>query len=145
MTLKPFAIDGGGGVPPEPDWRSLYSDVLDVATAHEEWGLVVRELQDAGTLAICNGHAVKRLVEFRVQYERASRQVAETGAIVKAKRTKVPAYSPYWVVMRQADEAIRVLEAELGLAPVRRGKATKVQRAKKNPRAADAYIKPAAG
>lgn len=134
-------IQGSDGVPVEPDWTSVYPDELDIAAAHEEWGVVMRELRDSGTLAVANSHAIKRLVEFRVQYERSSKHVAEHGPVLKGKRAKVGQWNPHWSVMRQADEAIRVLEAELGLAPTRRGKAVKVQRAKKAPRAADAYLK----
>lgn len=139
------SIDGGSGLPPEPDWTDLYNDEFDIAAAHEEWGIVVRELQDAGTVCVANGHSIKRLVHFRIQYERSSRHVAEHGPVLKGKRAKVGQWNPHWSVMRQADEAIRVIEAELGLAPTRRGKATKVTRVKKAPKAADAYLKPASG
>ena len=96
--------------------------------------------RDAGTLAVANGHAIKRLVDFRIQYERSSRHVAEQSPVTKAKRTGVPQYNLHWTVMRQADEAIRALEAALGVAPTSRGKATKVSRVKKAKRAADAYL-----
>ena len=139
MTLA--TIDGGEGLPPEPDWGSLFADELDLALAHEEWGIVVRELQESGVLSVANGHSIRRLVEYRIQYERASRHVAEHGPILKAKRAKVGQFNPYWSVMRQASEEIRVIEVELGLPPVRRGKTTKVQRGKKAPRAADSYLK----
>lgn len=138
------AVAGGEGVPPEPDWTSIFTDELDIVAARTEWGVAIRELQDAGVLTVANGHAIRRLVEFRVQYERAARHVAEHGAILPAKRAKVGQFNPYWAVMKHADEAIRVLEAELGLAPVRRGKAVKVQRTKKAARASDAYLKPVA-
>lgn len=142
MTLS--TIDGSDGAPPEPDWASIYCDEFDIAAAHEHWGIVTRELRDAGTLAVSNGSAIQRLVEFRVQYERASKHVAEHGAILPAKnkRAKVGQWNPFWSVMRQADKAIVVLEAELGLSPVRRGRAVKVQRGKKANRAADLYLKP---
>lgn len=133
-------IDGGDGAPAEPDWSAVYSDVLDVEAASREWGLVVREMRDAGTLAAVNGHAIKRLVEFRVQYERAAKHVAEIGAIRPAKRAKTGQWNPYWTVMRQADEAIRAIEAELGISPVRRGRAVKVQRGKRTATAADRYL-----
>jgi phage terminase small subunit len=70
-----------------------------------------------------------------VQYERAAKHVAEHGAILppKNKRTKVGQWNPFWSVMRQADKAILALEAELGLSPVCRGKAEKVQRGKTKP------------
>lgn len=140
MTFS--AIEGGEGSPNEPDWSSLYSDELDIAQAHQQWTIVLGELRDAGTLALANGHAMKRLVEFRVQYERSSRHVAEHGPVMKGKRAKIGQWNPHWSVMRQADEAIRVIEAELGISPVRRGKATKVERAKKAPRAADRFLRP---
>ena len=135
------AVLGGDGVPPEPDWRSIFSDYDDLACASVQWGLVIREMRDSNILTAANGHAIKRLVEFRVQYERAARQVAETGTILKAKRSRVPQYNPHWIVMRQADDNIRVAEIELGISPLRRGKAGKVQRAKKAARAADNFLK----
>lgn len=136
-------VSGGDGRPPEPDWRTIFTDDDDLAAAQEQWGIVTRELQDAGTLAVSNGHSIKRLVEFRVQYERAARHVAEKGAILQptSKKAKVGQWNPYWSVMRQADECIRVAEAELGIAPVRRGKAAKVNRGKKTPRAADKFLR----
>jgi phage terminase small subunit len=141
MTLKPVQVLlGGDGVPPEPDWTAIYTDEDERAAAHVEWGNVVREMRDAGTLAVANGHAIKRLVQFRMQYERAARHVAHNGAILQAKRAKVGQWNPYWAVMKHADEAIRLLEAELGIAPVRRGKARKTERRAKGARAADAYL-----
>jgi P27 family predicted phage terminase small subunit len=138
-------IAGGEGVPSEPDWSLIYKGADDVTVAHEEWGVVVREMQESGTITVANGHAIRRLVEFRVQYGRASGIVARQGAIVQAKRTRVPQINPYWVIMRQADEALKVLEAELGLAPVRRGRAAKVKREKRSERASDRYLKPVTG
>lgn len=138
-----FAVhDGGDGKPSEPDWSSIYADELDIYAAHEQWGIAVRELQDAGTLSVANGGSIKRLVEFRIQYERSSRHVAEHGPVLKGKRAKVGQWNPHWSVMRQAEEHIRQIEARLGIDPISRGKATKVVRGKKAPRAADSYLKP---
>lgn len=134
-------MTGGDGTPEEPDWSSIYSDELDVLAAHEEWGVVTRELQDAAALSVANGHSIRRLVEFRIQYERSAKHVAEHGPVLQAaKRAKVGQWNPYWSVMRQADEAIRVLEAELGLAPTRRGKITKAVRKQTRRRAADEFL-----
>lgn len=139
------SFPGGDGLPPEPDWPSLYSDELDIAAARETWGVKLRELKEAGGLVVANGDAIARLVQFTVVFNRASRHVAEMGAVLPAKGKRQPQYNPYWTVMKQADEAIRSAEAELGIAPTRRGKITKVDRAKKAARAADAFIgKPAA-
>lgn len=145
MMTKITAIDGGEGLPPEPDWSQLFTDEFDLAVARYEWGIVTRELRDAGVLALANGHSIRRLVEFRVQYERSAKHVAEKGSILAptSKKAKTGQWNPHWSVMRQADESIRVLEAELGLAPTRRGRTTKVQRGQKTKRAADNYLKPA--
>lgn len=141
MTVT--AINGGDGLPPEPDWSQIFSDEFDLALARSEWGVVTRELSTAGVLAVSNGHAVRRLIEFRVQYERSARHVAEKGAILAptSKKAKTGQWNPHWSVMRQADDAICALEAELGLAPTRRGKTTKVQRGKTSSRPADNYLK----
>ena len=137
---KLAVLDGGAGTPPEPQWSDTFSDVLDQATAHQIWGITIREMQAAGTLATANAHAIERLVHFRVQYDRAARTVAEEGPVLKAPRTGVPLYSPYWVVMIQADKALKVLEQELGLAPIRRGRAAKASHGKRAPRPADKFI-----
>ena len=45
-------INGGDGSPPEPDWSSIYADEFDIAAAHHEWGIVVRELRASVTLSV---------------------------------------------------------------------------------------------
>ena len=137
------AIGGGDGIPPEPEWGLHYSDVLDIEAARDEWGVVVREMQRAETLAVANGHAIRRLVEFRIQYLRAANHVAEHGAIIKAKTTgKGGQWNPNWSVMRQADDKIRALEAELGLAPRRRAAVVKAKRRPNRGSAAYDYLGP---
>ncbi|MCJ2132462.1 P27 family phage terminase small subunit [Methylobacterium sp. E-045] len=132
-------------MPPTPNWSQTFVDEIDLAFAHEEWTGVINEMTGRGILSVANGHAIKRLVEFRVVYDRAARQLAEQGPIIKAATTGVPQINPYWTVMKQADEAVRTAEAELGLSPVRRSKATKVEKKTKVARAADAFLKPVAG
>jgi phage terminase small subunit len=137
------AIQGGEGGPVEPDWRSIFSDPDDIAIATTNWATVTKEMREAGTLSAANAHSIRRLVEISVQYERSSRHVAEFGAILppKTKKAKVGQWNPHWSVVRQADECMRIAEAELGIAPIRRGKAGKVQRGKKAPRAADKFLR----
>lgn len=135
------SIEGGDGVSAEPDWSAIYADEFDIVSAHEEWGVVTREMKESGILAVANGHAIRRLVEFRIQYERASRHVAEHGPVLKGKRAKVGQWNPFWSVMNHASEKIIALEKALGISPDSRGKTTRVQRAKKAPRAADQYLK----
>jgi phage terminase small subunit len=141
--LKLDTVAGGDGCPPEPHWQDIFADELERAFAHEQWGTIMRDMHDAAILSVANGHAVRRLVEFRVQYERASRHVAENGAILPAAKAKIGQHNPYWTVMRRADEAIKLLEAELGLSPVRRGRAVKVTRLMKTQYPSDRYLKPA--
>ncbi|MDH3232213.1 MAG: P27 family phage terminase small subunit [Alphaproteobacteria bacterium] len=158
MTAKSnvvTSIKGGNGVPPEPQWSLHYSDELDVAAAQDEWGVIVREMETAETLAVANASAIRRLVMFRIQFERAANHVAEHGAILKPdavdkvvdkgkpkSKAKVGQWNPYWSVMRQADGAIRALEAELGLAPRRRATAAKAKRQVNRGRPADDYLSP---
>src|SRR5690349_13087819 len=140
MSYDPI-IDANGA-PPEPDWSALFDDDLDRVSAAEHWSATIRELRAEATLTIANGHAIRRLVESRVQYERAARHVAEHGAILKASKAKIGQFNPYWAVMKHASDEIRLLEAELGISPVRRSRATKVKREKKSERASDRYLNP---
>lgn len=136
------SIQGGDGAPPEPDWTRIYTDDLDVAAAREAWGVLVREMREAGTLAVGNGDAIARLVRFRLVFDRAGNNVAEVGAVLPPKGRRMAQYNPQWTVMKQADEAIRSLEAELGISPLRRAKVGKVSRGKKASSAADSYLGP---
>jgi hypothetical protein len=52
-------------------------------------------MREAGTLAVANGHAIRRLVEFGLQYDRSVARVAEQGTVIKAKRTGVPQINPH--------------------------------------------------
>lgn len=140
-------IIGGDGEPPEPDWRLIYANEDDLAAAFEQWRNIIRELKECQTLSVANGHAIRRLVDFRIQYERASRHVAEHGPVLKSKRrnVKVGQWNPFWAVLRHCEEVIRHLETELGISPLRRDRAGKVQKRGRQARAADAYLKKASG
>jgi P27 family predicted phage terminase small subunit len=142
MTLVavPFPKQEEPVAPREPDWKTIFSDDDDVTMAEELWKRIVTEMQEANTLALVNGFAIKRLVEFHVQYERAAMHIAEHGAAMKAQRRGVFKANLFWTIMRQASEMVTGLEAELGIAPVRRGKALKVNRQKRAVRAADNYL-----
>lgn len=147
MSMTLSTIEGGDGLPPEPDWQSIYDDELDIGTAHELWGVITREMSTAKTISVANGHAIKRLIEFHVQYEHSSRHVAEKGAILAptSKKAKVGQWNPHWSVMRQADDAMKMLESELGISPLRRGKTTKAERKQRKDRPSDAFLRPAGG
>ncbi|EHK54702.1 hypothetical protein [Allomesorhizobium alhagi] len=68
----------------------FFAEASDAEASHEQWSIVCRELQDGGTLAISNGHAIKRLVKFRVQFEQSSCH----GPIITAKRAKIGLWNP---------------------------------------------------
>lgn len=141
--MKVVAIDGTGEIVPEPDWESLFSDVLEVAAAREHWRVITTELRERQLMAPGNSHALQRLIVAYVLYDRALREVAEHGAVSKPKRGNSRAIartSPHFTVMREAASDAGVLEQEFGLSPRRRAAATKVQNAKKAPRAADSYL-----
>lgn len=136
-------IIGGDGEPIAPDWHLIYSNEDDLEIARAQWGEVIREMREAQILTVANGHAIRRLIDFRIAYERASRHVAEHGPVFapKSKRAKQGQWNPQWGVMRHAEEAIRHLETELGISPLRRSRAGKVQKRDRAARASDAYLK----
>jgi P27 family predicted phage terminase small subunit len=139
--MKP--VENAGSIVPEPDWESLFSDVLEVASAIEHWRVLTTELRERQLLAPGNAHALQRLVVAYVLYDRAVREVAEHGAVSKPKRGNSRAIartSPHFTVMREAASDAASLEAEFGLSPRRRAAAGKVQNGKKAPRAADGYL-----
>lgn len=143
--MKPRVNHGGDGAPPEPDWQDVYTDPLDIEAAGHEWGLVIRELQGVETLTVANGHMIERLVKLRIQWRRADRHVAEHGPVFPPKgRAKTGQWNPYWTVWRQCDEAMRLIEGELCLPPLRRAKAGKAPKAKKAAKASDEFLGPAA-
>jgi P27 family predicted phage terminase small subunit len=136
-------IENTGALVPQPDWESLFSDVLEIAAAREHWRVVSTELRERQLLSQGNAHALQRLVVAYVLYDRAAREVAENGAVTKPKRGNSRAIartSPHFTVMREAASDAASLEAEFGLSPRRRAAAGKVQNGKKAPRAADGYL-----
>jgi P27 family predicted phage terminase small subunit len=136
-------IEGTGAIVPEPDWQSLFSDVLEIAAAKEHWRIITTELKDRQLLAAANGHAIQRLVCAYLMHDRMYRHVAEAGPVMKPRRGNAKAIariSPYFTAMREAGSDAATLEAELGVSPRRRGAAVKAERRVKRERAADAYL-----
>lgn len=137
-------IDGTGDIVPEPDWESLFTDVLEVNQAREHWRTITVELKDRQLLSPSNSHALQRLVVAYVLYDRSLREVAEQGAVMKPRRGNSKAIartSPHFSAMRELSSDAMALEAEFGLAPRRRASAGKVQNGKQKPRAADRFLR----
>src|SRR6185312_1429396 len=136
-------IEGTGSIVVEPDWESLFSDVLEIAAAKEHWRIVTTELKDRQLLAAANGHSTQRLVCAYLMFDRMYREVAETGVVMKPRRGNSKAIarvSPYFTAMREAGSDAATIEAELGISPRRRGTAVKAERKQRRERAADAYL-----
>lgn len=140
-------VQGTGDVTPEPHWRMLLTDDLEIAAAGEYWRLVTTEMRDRNTLSPTNRHAIQRLVLAYINFDRSSREVAENGAVTKPRRGNTKAIariSPHFTAMREAGSDAATLEAELGLSPRRRSTAAKVERKARSARASDAYLRPVA-
>lgn len=136
-------IEGSGQIVPEPDWESLFSDVLEISSAHEHWRVVTTELKDRSLMSAGNAHALQRLVVSYVIYDRALREVAEHGAVTKPKRGNTRAIartSPHFSVMREMASDSAILEAEFGLSPRRRSVASKAEKKTTVKRASDTYL-----
>lgn len=141
-------IEGTGSIVVEPDWESLFSDVLEIAAAKEHWRIVTTELKDRQLLAAANGHSIQRLVCAYLMFDRMYREVAETGVVSKPRRGNnkaIARISPYFTAMREAGSDAATLEAELGISPRRRGSAVKAERKQRKERASDGYLGKASG
>ncbi|WP_338928374.1 P27 family phage terminase small subunit [Roseomonas mucosa] len=142
-------IAGPGADIEEPDWELLIPEREDGnhdllrQMAHREWVRVTNELRDMQTLSPVNRHSVQRLVLAYIRYDLAASMVMKFGAVVAAKRTKVPQLNIWQVEMRAADADAVGHEMELCLNPRRRASAGKVQRRTKRATAADGYLKKA--
>lgn len=136
-------VPGTGEIVPEPHWRMLLTDDLEIEAAADHWRRITAEMRERTTLAPSNGHAIQRLVLAYVMFDRASREVAEHGAVTKPRRGNTKAIarvSPHFTVMREAASDAASLEAELGLSPRRRNTAAKVERKARSARASDSYL-----
>jgi P27 family predicted phage terminase small subunit len=130
-------------MPPEPNWAHYYDDAEKRERAHTNWLEICHALRDAGGLAVSNGHAILRLISLRLEYDFSMQDVAARGVVIPETRKRFAHTNPHFRVMRQIDETIRQLEAELGISPVRRGRIGKIQKRQTKARAADEFLKPA--
>ena len=137
-------VDGGNGSFPEPDWSLIFSDELDIEAAREHWRAITIELRENDKLAPVNAHQIKRLVISYVMFDLATRRLIEESPVIKAKRTKLAQYNPWFTVWKDANAIASTHEAELTLNPRRRINGGKVQRKVKRVTAADAYLRPVA-
>lgn len=136
-------IEGTGTIVVEPDWHSLFSDVLDIDAAQEYWRLITTELRDRQLLSPANGHSIQRLICAYLMFDRMYREVAENGVVTKPRRGNSKAIariSPFFTALREAGADASNIEAELGISPRRRGSAVKAERKQRKERASDGYL-----
>lgn len=136
-----IAIDGGDGVPPEPNWRSIFGRAPDREAAAGYWRSVISEMRAAEKLAVANAHSIKRLVVAYVTFDISAREVLKTGPVMKAKKTGVPTYNPWWTTMSNAASQAQALEKELCISPRDRGNGAKIEKKARRATGADRYLR----
>ncbi|MEH3121105.1 MAG: hypothetical protein PGN16_03850 [Sphingomonas phyllosphaerae] len=87
-------IAGGDGIPPEPNWRTIFGRAPDREAASAYWKSIISEMRGAEKLAVANAHTIKRLVVAYVTYDISAREVLKMGPVIKAKKTGVPTLLP---------------------------------------------------
>jgi len=137
-----IAIDGGDGVPPEPNWRSIFGRAADREAAAAYWRSIVSEMRGAEKLAVANSHSIMRLVVAYVTFDLSAKEVLKSGPVMKAKKTGVPTYNPWWTTMSNAASQAQALEKELCISPRERNSGGKIQKSAKRTTGADRYLKP---
>ena len=115
-------LPGGDGVPPEPNWRTIFGRAPDREAAAAYWRSIISELRTAEKLAVANAHSIKRLVVAYVTYDISAREVLKMGPVIKAKKTGVPTYNPWWTTMSNADSQAAALEKALCITPRERAR-----------------------
>lgn len=121
-------IAGSDGIPPEPNWRSTFGRAADRTAASAYWKEIIGEMRAAEKLAVANAHSIKRLVVAYVTYDISAREVLKMGPVMKAKKTGVPTYNPWWTTMSNAASQAEALEKQLCISPRDRASGAKVER-----------------
>ncbi len=135
-------LPGGDGTPPEPNWRAIFGRADDRAAASSYWKGIISEMRAAEKLAVVNAHSIKRLVVAYVTYDISAREVLKSGPVMKAKKTGVPTYNPWWTTMSNAASQAQAIEKELCVSPRDRNSGGKVTKTTRKKTGADAYLKP---
>lgn len=139
-----IAIDGGDGVPPEPNWRHIFGRAADREAAAAYWRSIISEIRGAEKLAVANSHSIMRLVVAYITFDLSAKEVLKSGPVIKAKKTGVPTHNPWWTTMSNAASQAQALEKELCISPRERNSGGKVAKTARRATGADAYLKPRA-
>jgi hypothetical protein len=76
-----------------------------------------------------------------VTFDISAREVLKSGPVMKAKRTGVPTYNPWWTTMANANSQASALEKELCISPRERGAGAVVAKKSRRTTGADRYLK----
>jgi phage terminase small subunit len=139
-----ITIDGGDGTPPEPSWRGIFGRAADREAAAAYWRSIISEMRGAEKLAVANSHSIVRLVVAYVTFDLSAKEVLKLGPVIKARRTGVPTFNPWWTTMSNAASQAQALEKELCISPRERNNGGKVVRKERKQTGAAAYLKPVA-
>lgn len=134
-------IQGGDGVPPEPNWRVIFGRAADRKAASAYWQAVTSEMKGAEKLAVANAHAITRLVVAYVTYDLSAKEVLKLGPVILSKKTRVPTYNPWWTTMSNAASQAEALEKQLCITPRERGAGAKVERKTRQRTTGAGYLK----
>ena len=137
-----IAIDGGDGLPPEPNWTRFFGRKADREAASDHWQRIISEMRGAEKLAVANTHAIQRLIVAYITFDISAKEVLKLGPAIKAPRTKVLTYNPWWTTMQNAASTAASLEKELCISPRDRNSGGKVAKTARRKTGADAYLKP---
>lgn len=138
-------LPGGDGVPPEPNWRTIFGRAADRESAAAYWRSIISEMRAAEKLAVANAHSIKRLVVAYVTYDISAKEVLKSGPVIKARKTGSPTHNPWWTAMSNASSQAQALEKELCVSPRDRNSGGKIEKATRRRTSADAYLKPRNG
>jgi P27 family predicted phage terminase small subunit len=129
---------------PVPNLGLILDDPAEVDEAMRAWRRVVISMWEAETLTAVNAPLVQQLVIIYALYERAVREVAANGAILKPKKGSTRAIariSPHFTAMCKLSTDALAIESALGLTPRSRGKVTKRARGRGGrPSASDEFL-----
>jgi P27 family predicted phage terminase small subunit len=129
---------------PLPNLGLILDDQAEVDEAMRAWRLVVNSMWESETLTPANAPLIQQLVIFYALYERAVREVATNGAILKPKKGNgraIARVSPHFTAMCKLSTDALAIESALGLTPRTRGKVTKPARGRSGRRtAADEFL-----
>ncbi|MFK4725847.1 phage terminase small subunit [Bradyrhizobium niftali] len=127
-----------------PDWALMFDDETEVDAARERWRVIVIEQAERGLLDSTSGALIQRAVTLGILFDRASREVAANGSVIKPKRSSarsISRVSPHFVTMTKLGKELLFLEGHLGMTPATRGRVTRAEARQRRRSAADEFLK----